>query len=105
MRLCKWITGLIVTTIVLAIPTVVFADAPDAGEVGTGCEIVTDSEGYTYVDEDGYNLLRFQVKSQPIEEQTILPSKLLAAFGNTDEFDTTIGIEYPCDATNQQIKL
>ena len=103
MRLCKWITGLIVTTIILAIPTVVFADAPDAGEVGTGCEIVTDSEGYTYVDEDGYNLLRFQVKSQPIEEQTILPSKLLAAFGNTDEFDTTIGIEYPCDADKQQI--
>ena len=66
MKLCKWVIGIALAVTLFALP------AAGVGGVVLSCETVADGDGYTYVDDDGYSMLRFTVESEPVETSAVL---------------------------------
>ena len=98
MKLCKWVVGMILAVTLFALP------AAGAGEVILSFEPVADGDGYTYVDDDGYSILRFTVESEPVETSAVLPARLLVVNCGTDGFNTEVEVEEECNTTRAEIK-
>ena len=103
MKLCKWVVGMILAVTLFALPAAGDGETGN-GEVFLSWESVADNEGYTYVDDDGYSMLRFTVESEPVEPSAVLPARLLVVNCGTDGFNTEVEVEETCNTPSDDIK-
>ena len=103
MKLCKWVVGMVVWVTLFALPAAGDGETGN-GEVFLSCETVADNEGCTYVDDDGYSMLRFTVESEPVETAAVLPARLLVVNCGTDGFNTEVEVEETCNTPGDDIK-
>ncbi len=103
MKLCKWVVGMILAVALFALPAAGDGETGN-GEVFLSWESVADGDGYTYVDDDGYSLLRFTVESEPVETSAVLPARLLVVNCGTDGFNTEVEVEETCNTPSDDIK-
>ena len=103
MKLCKWVVGMILAVTLFALPAAGDGETGN-GEVFLSWESVADNEGCTYVDDDGYSMLRFTVESEPVETSAVLPARLLVVNCGTAGFDTEVEVEEECNTTRAEIK-